>query len=96
MLTASEYHYWDVGEKQVITMAKEPMARIMRAIIQCDAKIHDTFSLEKDLNSTHLRYPYRHCAVTLRISLPDNMKNEFEQISGFKLTAPPKIHANSR
>ena len=91
--------YWDVGEarsEHIISLATEPMARLMRAIIRCDAQVYDTFCMEKHLNDSKLKFDNRYCGVILRISLPEGAEEEFEAISNCKLTVPAKITTNSQ
>lgn len=97
MWNKQNHKYWDIGEPLFgpsISLADAPMARIMRAIVICDGKIYDTFCMEKKMNSPELKFANRHCRVVMRISLPVGAENEFEKISRFKLSKPPKVSVN--
>lgn len=84
--------FWDLGEVDVIHPSKPSLYKIMNAIILCRGKVHDTFSMEAD--KCEWKYPAISSCVLFRISLPHGMKEKFEEISGFKLSDPPKVHLN--
>ena len=87
--------YWDIGERDpYISMSKKKMADILIAIITCDGQILDTFSLGKKFNKPEFIYPLRNCSVVMRITLPEGMEEEFEKLSGCKLSEPIKVHLN--
>jgi hypothetical protein len=76
-------------------MTDAALSRIMRAVITCEAKVVGSHCLEKELGTPNFRYPNRSCSVQLRIQLPVGAENAFEDISGFKLSIPPKCYANA-
>lgn len=83
--------FWDIGEETIISLTEKNLARVLRALIQCEAKVHDTHCLEKKVGSTALRYPTKSCSVVIRISLPVGAEQDFEAISGHKLSKPPRV-----
>ena len=87
-----DFKFWDLGEEDVICPSKNSLYKIMNAIILCNGKMHDSFSLE--VNQGHWKYPVRSCSVVFRISLPVGIEDKFEELSGFKLSDPPTIQIN--
>jgi hypothetical protein len=63
----------------------------MNALILCDGAMHDSHSIE--IENNEWQHPARSCAVSFRISLPNNNKTKFEELSGFKLSQPDVITA---
>lgn len=89
-MATSEYEFWDLGDEPSVTNQwprynDKCLARIMRALITTNGRWHachiDTgsgFAAGKE-------------TFTARISLPAGRKEEFENLVGFPLTAPPTI-----
>lgn len=78
--------FWDVGEEKPLSLSEKPMANVMRAIVQCDGKIHDVHCMYKETNGPKLRFENRYTEVALRISLPVGAENDFTQLSKQTLT----------
>ena len=89
-----ETKYWDIGEENIITLTNARLAKIMKALILCEGKLHSSFCMEKERGTTKLRYPERSCAVIVRISLPVGSEEEFEELSGCKLSEPPIVRGS--
>lgn len=87
---SAEGNYWDLGEENVIHPSKESLSKILEAIIRLHGKITCTHSSELGQDGK-FRYPAKSCAVLFRIWLPDGKKEQFEEITGFTLTEPPRI-----
>ena len=86
--------YWDVGEiPAYITLTEKKLAKLMKALILCDGKVHDIHCGEKKWGTSDLKYKPRYCTALLRISLPLGAEQEFERISGLTLTSPPEVAA---
>jgi hypothetical protein len=81
--------FWDLGEEDIINPSQKSLYNIMNALVLCGGKLHDTHSLE--IKNNEWLYPTRSCAVVFRISLPIGIESKFEEISGFKLSDPPKV-----
>jgi hypothetical protein len=75
--------HWEI--EGVVSLASAPLARVFRAIIQCDGKVHDSFCMEKYLGFSKLKFDNRYCGVQLIISLPVGAEEEFEKLSKCKL-----------
>ena len=86
-----EYKFWDLGEVEPVRPSKAAMASILLGLIRCSGRIHDTHSLE--LRDGDWLYPTTSCAVLLRISLPDGMESKFMELTGYKISAAPRVGA---
>ena len=84
--------FWDLGEEDIICPSKNSLYKIMNALILCGGKMHSSYSLEA--RDGKWEYGTRSCAVLFRISLPVGAEKNFEELSGFKLSEPPKIQLN--
>ena len=85
--------FYDLGEENIITPTHKNLAKIMNALILCDGKINDIHSPEA--RGGKWIYPEtRSCSVLFRISLPDDKKDQFEELSGYKLSSIPVIGIN--
>ena len=78
--------YWDLGEETIVSLSDKKLARVMRALIQCDGQIHDTHCMEKERGGPVLGCPNRSCSVLMRISLPTGAEEDFEVISEQELS----------
>jgi hypothetical protein len=87
-----EYKYWDLGDYDIITPSKANLSKILNALILCRGKLHDSHSLE--CRDGEWKYNTRSCAVHFRVSIPTELKTKFEELTGYKLTAPPRIQIN--
>lgn len=81
--------FWDLGEEDIINPSQKSLYKIMNALILCGGKMHDSHSQEA--RDGKWEYPTRSCAVVFRISLPIGTEGQFEELSGFKLTEPPRV-----
>jgi len=87
--------YWDVGERNPFRPSKDRSQRFLEALIRCNGKIHDQFSL--DVHGGEINYGMRlgQIAVLYRISLPEGAEELFDAIMGEDfLTPPPVVHGN--
>lgn len=87
--------YWDVGEDVPFRPSKDRSQRFLEALIRCDGKIHDQFSL--DVRDGEITYNQKvgQIAVLYRISLPEGAEDLFRQIMGDDfLTPPTQVHVN--
>lgn len=88
--------YWDVGEDVPFRPSKDRSQRFLEAMIRCDGRIHDQFSL--DVHDGEIRYNQKvgQIAVLYRISLPEGAEDLFREIMGEDfLTLPPEYQLNS-
>jgi len=83
--------YWDLGEETIISLSDKKLARVMRALIQCDGQIHDMHCMEKDTCGPVLWYPNGSCSVLMRISLPVGAEGDFEVISEQELSEVEQV-----
>lgn len=81
--------YWDLGEENIIAPSKKNLANILNALILCKGKLHNIHSSE--IRDSQWVYNTRSCAVVFRISLLIDMRDKFEELSGYKLSNPPQI-----
>lgn len=82
------YEFWDVGEEfdtRPPNLGKRSTARVMQALIKLQGKLHSSFFFGTSDTPDHYR------DGVYRISLPVGCKEEFEKLSGYKLTRPPRI-----
>lgn len=91
MWDTTKYQYWDIGEVNIITLSDASMARVLRALILCEGKVHSTYCMEKKMFSAELNYKPRYCHVIMRISLPTGAASEFQKLSKCTLSEPPKV-----
>lgn len=84
--------FWDLGEEDIVCPSKNSLYKIMNALILADGKMHSSYSMEA--RDGKWEHPTRSCAVVFRISLPIGKEKLFEELSGFKLSDPPKVHLN--
>jgi hypothetical protein len=88
--------YWDVGERIPFRLSRQRCTDLIYALVACDGRIHDTFSLDIHDGEARLNMKPHECAILLRISLPEGAEARFEEIMGKGiLTDPPKIQLNS-
>ena len=92
-MAAEITRFWDLGENEIITPSAKNLASILNALILCGGKLHGTHSQEA--RDGEWAYPTRSCAVAFRISLPLDMAERFEKLSGFKLEEPEEVHVNT-
>jgi hypothetical protein len=88
--------YWDVGERNPFRPSKDRSQRFLEALIRCEGKVHDQFSL--DVHDGEIKYGMKpgQIAILYRISLPDGSEDLFNAIMGeVFLTTPPVAHVNS-
>ena len=81
--------YYDVGDKfegRPPNLGKASTARVMQALIKLNGKLHSFIFFGTNDMPDHLR------DGVYRISLPIGRKEEFEKMTGYLLTRPPKIH----
>lgn len=79
---------WDVGEvfeRNAPNLSVASAGRVMRALLSCQGKLHDSHVFDDDGTLDRHRY------VTYRISLPFGMRERFEEICGYKLSRPPIV-----
>lgn len=89
MMMVSEF--WDVGEEfdtRPPNLGKTSTAKVMQALIKLKGKLHSSFFFGTNDMPDHYR------DGVYRISLPVGKKEEFEKLSGYLLTRPPKISVN--
>lgn len=84
------HEFWDLGETEVIHPSEKAMGKILRALVQCRGRVHDTYSGELNQDGTW-RYGTSSCAVLMRISLPLGKSKLFTELSGFQLSTPPRV-----
>ena len=89
---AYDQQYWEI--KRMVSLADAPLARVFRALIQCDGRVHRTACMEKKIGCSELRFANRYCGAQLIISLPVGAKEEFEKLSKCELVEPKKVHVN--
>lgn len=87
-----ERKYWDVGEATPLRPTSSALGHVMNAIILCDGRIHDTYSME--IRKRDWLFPARSCSIMLRVCLPVGAESDFERISGMKLSVPPEVGVN--
>lgn len=93
MSTNQKYLYWDVGEKEpFVRPSQKALYKILNALILLNGKLHDSHSLE--IKNNKWLYDARSSCVLMRISLPNGLENEFQKITGYNLSEPPKINLN--
>ncbi len=74
--------YWDIGEVAPFpNLGKTSTAKVMQALIKLGGQLHCT-----DVDAG--------VCVLYRISLPVGMKDDFEKLAGYPLTAPARIGAH--
>lgn len=85
--------YWDVGDDfdKVFRLSKDRSQLFLKALLLCDGKIHDMYSL--DVSNGEIKYNMKvhQIAVLYRISLPENMESKFNEIMGEKYLSEPPI-----
>jgi len=87
--------FWDLGEQDpFIRMSDKNLSNILRAVITCEAEVTDTYCGEKRSGVPEFLYSNRNCCVVLKIKLPIGAEEDFERLSGFKLSEPIKVHLN--
>jgi hypothetical protein len=89
--------YWDVGNDIPFRLSKDRCQKLLEALLRCDGKITDMFSLDIDFKTRELKYHMKphEIAVLCRISLPEGQEFSFESIMGSKcLSEPPKLCLN--
>ena len=91
-MTVDFNKFWDLGEEDIICPSQKSLYKIMNALILCGGKMHASHSQEA--HEGKWEHPTRSCAVIFRISLPIDMKGKFEELSGFKLSDPPRVSVN--
>jgi hypothetical protein len=75
-------------------MSDKNLSNILRATITCEATITDTYCMEKKSGLPEFLYSNRNCCVIFVIKLPIGAEEDFQQISGFKLSEPIKVNLN--
>lgn len=80
--------HWIIGSGYKISLGQAPMARLMRALVICDGRIHDIDCIGKHLNSPALPFDRSRCKVRMNISLPCGAEKKFLDLTGFKLVLP--------
>lgn len=87
--------YWDVGNDVLFRPSRERSQRFLAAMIRCDGRIHDSYSL--DVWNGELKYSMKihQIAILYRISLPTGAEDLFRTIMGEDLlTEPPVFRLN--
>jgi hypothetical protein len=91
MVQLSEF--WDVGEdldgKRWPNLGKTSTARVMQALLRLDGKMTDSY-IEGDDGRTK----EQHIGVVYRITLPVGRNEEFEEMTGYRLTRPGRVGVN--
>lgn len=94
-MSLGERKFWGVGDENIFRLSKDRCQDFVKALLICDGKIHDLFSL--DVSHGEIKYnmkPHMVAAV-FRISLPVGMEEKFESIMGKGwLEEPPQIQMN--
>lgn len=86
-----DYIYWDLGDADTIRMSDKALANIMRALILLKGRLYDaSISRHYTEEAKQNRNP-----VALRISLPEDAKTEFEDMTGYTLTKPPVVNTGA-
>lgn len=86
----NDYVFWDLGEDEPVRPSKAALAKVLDAIIRLHGRIHDAHCMELDGEGNY-RYPTGSCAVLFRISLPAGADVRFHELTGFRLSQPPKV-----
>lgn len=81
----SDVEHWDLGDATFIRMSDKSLARVLRAIITLKGAVLDSYISEGYYKNKNLN------TVCFRIRLPKGKKEEFEELSGFSLTSPPRV-----
>jgi hypothetical protein len=90
-----ERHHWDIGERIPFRLSKDRSQKFLEALLRCDGKITDQFSLDIVRGEIKYNMKTHMIAVLYRISLPEGQEGLFESIMGYKcLTEPPTLHLN--
>jgi len=86
---AQLFEYWDVGEdaagKRWPNLSKASTARVMQALLRLGGKLTDSM-IGGDATETEGRQ-----LVSYRIALPVGNQEEFERLTGYRLTRPGNI-----
>jgi hypothetical protein len=80
--------FWDVGEEwdsRPPNLGKASTARFLQALVKCGGKLHDYSCFGSN------DMPDSSRDIVYRISLPIGSEEQFEALSGYKLTNPPVI-----
>jgi hypothetical protein len=80
--------FWDVGDFYVSrppNLGKASTARFLQALIKCHGKLHSYICFGSN------ELPDSSRDIVYRISLPINSEKEFERLSGYQLSEPPKV-----
>ena len=86
----TDYRYWDVGDeidRRPPNLGKSSTAKVMQALIKLHGKLHDSHFDGSDDNPDWLR------DGVYRISLPVGAKEQFEAMTGYRLTRPARVGA---
>jgi len=87
--------FWDLGAQDPpIRMSDKNLSNILRATITCEAEIADTYCMEKQSGLPEFLYSNRNCCAIFKIKLPIGAEEDFQRLSGFKLSEPIKVHLN--
>lgn len=87
---AQLFEYWDVGEdlsgKRWPNLGKTSTARVMQALLKLGGRM-----LDSHIGSDDGRTKEQHIDVAYRITLPVGRNEEFEEMTGYRLTRPGNI-----
>lgn len=87
--------FWDLGyQDPPIRMSEKNLSNILRAVVTCEAEITDTYCSEKKSGLPEFLYSNRNCCMVFKIKLPIGAEEDFQKLTGFKLTEPIKVHLN--
>ena len=89
---AYDQQYWEIEGH--VSLADAPLARVFRALIQCDGRVYRTACMQKKMGSSELQYANRYCGAQLIISLPVGAREEFEKLSKCGLVEPKRVQTN--
>jgi len=81
--------FWDVGEdldgKRWPNLGKTSTARVMQALLRLGGQMRDAYVESADGRKE------QHIGVVYRITLPVGRNEEFEEMTGYRLTRPGNV-----
>lgn len=86
------YEYWDIGEdlsgRRVPNFGKTSTGRVMQALLTLDGRLYDS------LIEGHSNEADRNRIVSYRIALPIGSREDFQALTGYRLTRPGNVGVN--
>ena len=76
--------YWDIETNDCYSfrLSKDRCQKFMEALLRCNGKIHDMYSLDVSDGSYRYNMKVHQIDVQIRISLPEGAENLFGEIMG--------------